>query len=162
MSIDSEIKKIVEKNIGINLKSAKDRGRFIKELSKFTHSQIKNKKQVISAEDESETFDVFEKIKSAVSRKKERIEKRKENSLSSHPELNPLHGYVAGQVANMTDDRDIEAFYKDKKAKKPVKPKKVKVQPPSLDEIKDKDIQIPPKPKSTNKKKSGGFGHLRK
>jgi len=148
--IGNKIKKVVEKNSNLNLKSTKDRAILIKQLGEL----IPETKTVEVVGQSLGDVDMFEFKQKVTADKAEKKKKRETEGISRNPELNPMHGFVDGQVAKMvTHNRDIEEYYeklskkeakeeKNKRAKK-AKPKTKK---PTLDEIKKMKIEVPEKP----------------
>ena len=153
-NIKNKIKRVIEKNSNVNLKSVKDRNKLIDDINALVESEVKTTTTVVgnpSNADDLTTTDFFElrqqRLKTKVIKKEK---KRQEAKLD--PSINPMTGYVKGEIGQMvTHNDDIEEFYaklekEDAKKEKAKRKKPVKKQKPTLDDIKKMDINVPSKP----------------
>tara|TARA_Y100001963_G_scaffold160112_1_gene267942 strand:- start:1160 stop:1663 length:504 start_codon:yes stop_codon:yes gene_type:complete len=146
-NIEDKIKKVVEKNINLNMKSVKDRNKLVSQLSELVSSKSNEvAPQQTRTTTRSENFDMFEAIKNGVEQKKQNKKRIDKNSISNNPDLNPMTGFIPGQSAKMVNDNDIDDYYKsigDKKKPKKSKSKNVKPKKPTIEEIASKKMNIP-------------------
>jgi len=150
--IESKIKNILEKNVKVNLKSVKDRAKLTEQLTEVMQEEISN----ISNSDVSSSpvIDIFGTVKTGLEKQKEKKKRMEELSVANNPSVNPMAGFVPGQVAKMVTDDDVNAYYDSIKKEKP-KPKSKPKKKNSVEEVVNKNVKIPSRNSKRNLKSLG-------